>query len=33
VGRLRATYFWTEVNRPISAVVLSQTATTQLLQR
>ena len=32
-GRLRATYFWTEVNRPISAVVLSQTATTQLLQR
>jgi outer membrane receptor protein involved in Fe transport len=33
VGRLRATYFWTEVNRPISAVLLSQTATTQLLQR
>jgi outer membrane receptor protein involved in Fe transport len=33
VGRLRATYFWTEVNRPISAVELSQTATTQLLQR
>jgi outer membrane receptor protein involved in Fe transport len=32
-GRLRATYFWTEVNRPISAVLLSQTATTQLLQR
>jgi outer membrane receptor protein involved in Fe transport len=32
-GRLRATYFWTEVNRPISAVALSQTATTQLLQR
>ncbi len=32
-GRLRATYFWTEVNRPISAVELSQTATTQLLQR
>jgi outer membrane receptor protein involved in Fe transport len=32
-GTLRATYFWTEVNRPISAVVLSQTATTQLLQR
>jgi outer membrane receptor protein involved in Fe transport len=30
---LRATYFWTEVNRPISAVLLSQTATTQLLQR
>ncbi len=32
-GRVRATYFWTEVNRPISAVVLSQTATSQLLQR
>jgi outer membrane receptor protein involved in Fe transport len=32
-GRLRATYFWTEVNRPISAVELSQTAITQLLQR
>jgi outer membrane receptor protein involved in Fe transport len=32
-GRLRATYFWTEVNRPISAVELSQTTTTQLLQR
>jgi outer membrane receptor protein involved in Fe transport len=33
VGRLRATYFWTEVNRPISAVALSGTATSQLLQR
>ena len=33
LGRLRATYFWTEVNRPISAVLLSQTATSQLLQR
>jgi outer membrane receptor protein involved in Fe transport len=32
-GRLRATYFWTEVNRPISAVLLSQTAASQLLQR
>jgi outer membrane receptor protein involved in Fe transport len=38
-GSLRATYFWTEVNRPISAVVLSQTpappmpAVSQLLQR
>lgn len=32
-GQLRATYFWTEVNRPISAVALSQTATTLLLQR
>ncbi len=30
---MRATYFWTEVNRPISAVLLSQTATSQLLQR
>jgi outer membrane receptor protein involved in Fe transport len=30
---LRATYFWTEVNRPISAVLLSQTTTTQTLQR
>jgi outer membrane receptor protein involved in Fe transport len=33
IGQLRTTYFWTEVNRPISAVLLSQTATTQLLQR
>jgi outer membrane receptor protein involved in Fe transport len=33
VGRVRASYFWTEVNRPISAVELSQTATTQTLQR
>ena len=33
LGRLRGTYFWTEVNRPISAVLLSQTATSQLLQR
>jgi outer membrane receptor protein involved in Fe transport len=32
-ARLRASYFWTEVNRPISAVLLSQTATTQTLQR
>ena len=32
-GRIRATYFWTEVNRPISAVELSQTPTTELLQR
>jgi outer membrane receptor protein involved in Fe transport len=32
-GHMRATYFWTEVNRPISAVALSQTATTQTLQR
>jgi outer membrane receptor protein involved in Fe transport len=33
LGRMRASYFWTEVNRPISAVLLSQTATSQLLQR
>jgi outer membrane receptor protein involved in Fe transport len=32
-ARLRASYFWTEVNRPISAVLLSQTTTTQTLQR
>jgi outer membrane receptor protein involved in Fe transport len=32
-GHLRASYFWTEVNRPISAILLSQTATTQTLQR
>ncbi len=33
LGHLRASYFWTEVNRPVSAVLLSQTATTQTLQR
>lgn len=33
LGRLRASYFWTEVNRPVSTVVLSQTATSQTLQR
>ncbi len=39
LGRVRATYFWTEVNRPISAVVLSQMpappapAASQVLQR
>ena len=32
-GHLRASYFWTEVNRPVSAVALSQTATTQTLGR
>lgn len=31
--QVRATYFWTEVNRPVSAVLLSQTAATQTLQR
>src|SRR5215469_4984384 len=33
LGRMRVAYFWTEVNRPISAVLLSQTTTSQLLQR
>ncbi|HLI75797.1 MAG TPA: TonB-dependent receptor, partial [Acidobacteriaceae bacterium] len=33
VGHLRASYFWTEVNRPVSTVLLVQTATTQTLQR
>ena len=38
-GHLRATYFWTEVNRPITTVLISQTpappalAVTQTLQR
>jgi outer membrane receptor protein involved in Fe transport len=33
VGELRGGYFWTEVNRPIDAVLQSQTATTQTLLR
>ena len=33
LASVRATYFWTEVNRPVSAVLLSQTPTSQLLQR
>ncbi|MDE1163206.1 MAG: TonB-dependent receptor [Acidobacteriaceae bacterium] len=33
LGRVRATYFWTEVNRPISAVLLSQSGSAQTLQR
>ena len=33
LGSVRATYFWTEVNRPVSAVLLSSTATTQTLER
>lgn len=33
LGHLRASYFWTEVNRPISTVLLAQTAATQTLQR
>jgi outer membrane receptor protein involved in Fe transport len=28
-----ATYFWTEINRPVSAVLISQTATTMTLMR
>ena len=27
-GQYQATYFWTEINRPVSAVLVSQTATT-----
>jgi outer membrane receptor protein involved in Fe transport len=33
VGTLRASYFWTEVNRPITALFVSQTATTITDQR
>jgi outer membrane receptor protein involved in Fe transport len=33
VGALRGGYFWTEVNRPVDAVLQSQTATTQTLMR
>ena len=33
IGSLRTSYFWTQVNRPVAAVLLSSTATTQLLQR
>jgi outer membrane receptor protein involved in Fe transport len=33
IGHLRMTYFWTEVNRPISAVLIAQTATSQTLLR
>ncbi len=32
-GRLRGSYFWTEVNRPIAAIALAQTATTQTFER
>ncbi|MFC6645646.1 TonB-dependent receptor [Granulicella cerasi] len=32
-GRVRSTFFWTEVNRPVFAVLLSQTTTSQTLQR
>jgi len=30
---MRASYFWTEVNRPVASVFVSSTATTTLLQR
>ena len=30
-GHLRATYFWTEVNRPITTVLVSQTVTNQVI--
>lgn len=32
-GTLRGSYFWTEVNRPITALLVTQTATSQTLQR
>ncbi len=32
-GSVRSSYFWTQVNRPVAAVALSTTATSQLLQR
>ncbi|WP_213806402.1 TonB-dependent receptor [Granulicella sp. dw_53] len=33
LGSLRASYFWTQVNRPVAAVTLSSTPTSVLLQR
>jgi outer membrane receptor protein involved in Fe transport len=33
LGSLRASYFWTQVNRPVAAVTISNTATSSLLQR
>ena len=32
-GSVRASYFWTQVNRPVASVAVSSTATTQLLMR
>ncbi len=32
-GSVRASYFWTQVNRPVASVTLSSTPTTTLLQR
>jgi outer membrane receptor protein involved in Fe transport len=33
LGSVRSSYFWTQVNRPIAAVTLSSTPTSQLLMR
>ncbi|MCU1319073.1 MAG: TonB-dependent receptor [Edaphobacter sp.] len=33
LGSVRTSYFWTQVNRPVAAVTLSSTATSQLLKR
>ena len=33
IGTVRGSYFWTEVNRPVTALLLSHTATAQTLQR
>ncbi|WP_035359153.1 TonB-dependent receptor [Edaphobacter aggregans] len=33
IGSVRASYFWTQVNRPVAAVALVTTPTSQLLQR
>jgi outer membrane receptor protein involved in Fe transport len=33
LGSVRSSYFWTQVNRPIAAVAISTTPTSQLLQR
>jgi outer membrane receptor protein involved in Fe transport len=33
IGTVRASYFWTQVNRPIAAVQISATPTSQLLMR
>ena len=33
IGSVRASYFWTQVNRPVAAVAILTTPTSQLLQR
>ena len=33
LGSVRTSYFWTQVNRPVAAVALRTTATSQILQR